>query len=48
MMLVVGLAVGFRPDGSVANGSPVSGMLLLFGFALSWLGVTAGVLLRHT
>jgi ABC-2 type transport system permease protein/oleandomycin transport system permease protein len=46
VMLVVGLAVGFRPHGSITGWLTGLGLLLLFGFALSWVGVTAGVLLR--
>ncbi len=46
IMLIVGLAVGFRPHGSIAGWFAGLGLLLLFGFALSWVGVTAGVLLR--
>ncbi len=46
IMLVVGLAVGFRPHGSVLGWFTGLGLLLLFGFALSWIGVVAGVTLR--
>ncbi len=46
MMLIVGLAVGFRPHGSVVGWLTGLGLLLLFGYGLSWLGVTVGVLLR--
>lgn len=46
IMLVVGLAVGFRPHGSVGGWLAGLGLLLLFGYGLSWMGVTAGVLLR--
>src|SRR5579885_3616301 len=38
VMIVVGLLVGFRPAGSVLGWIAGGGLLLLFGFALSWLG----------
>jgi ABC transporter DrrB family efflux protein len=46
VMTVVGLAVGFRPHGSVSGWLAGLGLILLFGFALSWAGVVAGVLMR--
>ncbi|HET7034041.1 MAG TPA: ABC transporter permease [Thermomicrobiaceae bacterium] len=46
IMLVVGILVGFRPAGGVDGWLAGLGLLLLFGFALAWVGVTAGVLLR--
>jgi ABC transporter DrrB family efflux protein len=46
VMLVVGLLVGFRPAGSAAGWLAGLGLLLLFGFALSWVGVAVGVLMR--
>jgi ABC-type multidrug transport system permease subunit len=45
-MLVVGLAVGFRPEGSALGWLAGLGLLLLLGFAVSWVGVTVGMLLR--
>jgi len=46
IMWVVGLFVGFRPtDNLVANVAAI-GLMLLFGFALSWIGVAAGSLVR--
>ena len=46
IMWIVGLIVGFRPtDNLVANGAAI-GVMLLFGFALSWVGVAAGTLVR--
>lgn len=46
IMTAVGVAVGFRPNGSVAGWLAAFGLILLFGFALSWAGVVAGVLMR--
>ncbi|HYI68007.1 MAG TPA: ABC transporter permease [Candidatus Limnocylindrales bacterium] len=46
IMWVVGLLVGFRPDGGIASSVGAIGIMLLFGFALSWLGVAAGALVR--
>ena len=38
IMWVVGLVVGFRPEGGLAANSLAIGIMLLFGFALSWVG----------
>ena len=46
IMWVVGLLMGFRPDGGIAASIGAVGVMLLFGFALSWLGVAAGALVR--
>jgi len=46
IMWVVGMLVGFRPEGGVAGNLAAVGLMLLFGFALSWLGVAAGALVR--
>ncbi len=46
IMWVVGMLVGFRPDGGIAANAAAVGLMLLFGFALSWLGVAAGALVR--
>ena len=46
VMWVVGLAVGFRPDGGIAGAVGAIGLMLLFGFALSWIGVALGALVR--
>ena len=46
IMWVVGLLVGFRPDGGIVASIAAVGVMLLFGFALSWLGVAAGSLVR--
>lgn len=46
IMFVVGMAVGFRPEGTVLEWSIGLGILLLFSFAFSWIGVTIGMLVR--
>lgn len=46
IMWVVGLAVGFRPEGGIAAILLAIGIMLLFGFALSWVGVAAGAAVR--
>jgi ABC transporter DrrB family efflux protein len=46
IMWIVGMLVGFRPDGGIAANALAIGIMLLFGFALSWLGVAAGSLVR--
>jgi ABC transporter DrrB family efflux protein len=46
VMWVVGFVVGFRPDGGVAGAAAAIGLMLLFGFALSWIGVALGAFVR--
>ncbi len=46
IMFVVGLLVGFRPEGGIAGNLAAIGLMLLFGFALSWVGVAMGALVR--
>ena len=46
IMWIVGLLVGFRPVGGIFANLGAIGIMLLFGFALSWLGVAAGALVR--
>jgi ABC transporter DrrB family efflux protein len=46
IMWIVGLLVGFRPGGGIVASIAAIGLMLLFGFALSWLGVAAGSLVR--
>jgi ABC transporter DrrB family efflux protein len=46
IMLIVGLAVGFRPEGSTLQMIGAFGLALLFGFAFSWIGVSVGMLSR--
>lgn len=46
IMWVVGMLVGFRPDGGIGGAAVAVGLMLLFGFALSWVGVALGALIR--
>ena len=46
IMWGVGLLVGFRPEGGILASASAIGLMLLFGFALSWIGVAAGSLVR--
>jgi ABC transporter DrrB family efflux protein len=46
IMWVVGILVGFRPEGGVLGNAAAIGLMLLFGFAFSWVGVAAGALVR--
>jgi ABC transporter DrrB family efflux protein len=46
IMWVVGMLVGFRPGGGIVGNLAAVGIMLLFGFALSWVGVAAGALVR--
>ncbi len=46
IMFVVGLLVGFRPEGGIGGNFAAIGLMLLFGFALSWVGVAMGALVR--
>jgi ABC-type polysaccharide/polyol phosphate export permease len=45
-MWVVGMLVGFRPEGGIRGNAAAIGLMLLFGFAFSWVGVAAGALVR--
>jgi ABC-2 type transport system permease protein/oleandomycin transport system permease protein len=46
IMWVVGMLVGFRPEGGLSANVAAVGLMLLFGFALSWVGVALGALVR--
>ena len=46
IMWAVGMLVGFRPEGGLGGSLGAIGIMLLFGFALSWVGVAAGALVR--
>jgi ABC transporter DrrB family efflux protein len=46
IMWVVGMLVGFRPEGGLVGSLTAVGLMLLFGFAMSWVGVAAGALVR--
>ncbi len=44
VMVVAGLAVGFRPSAGVLEWLAVFGLILLFTFALSWLSAIVGLM----
>lgn len=46
IMWMVGMLVGFRPEGGILGNAAAIGLMLLFGFAFSWVGVAAGALVR--
>lgn len=46
IMWGVGFVVGFRPSGGIGANLLAIGIMLLFGYALSWLGVAMGALMR--
>jgi ABC transporter DrrB family efflux protein len=46
VMTVVGIIIGFRPEGAPLAWLAAVGLLVLFGFALSWVGVAIGALVR--
>ena len=46
IMWAVGMLVGFRPEGGIGGSLAAVGLMLLFGFALSWVGVAMGALMR--
>ena len=45
-LLLVGLAVGWRVEGSAAGALGAVGLLLLFRFASTWIGIFLGLLTR--
>ncbi len=46
LVIGVGLAVGWRPDASVAGWAGAAGMIVLFILALSWLAAAVGLLVH--
>ena len=46
VMILVALAVGFRPNASVVEWAGIFGILLLFTFAISWLSAILGLLAK--
>jgi len=44
VMIIAGLAVGFRPHASIGSWSAAIGLLLLISFALSWVAAIIGLL----
>ncbi len=47
IVAVVGLVVGFRPDPEPMEWLAALGILLLFGLAISWIGVAVGLFVRN-
>jgi ABC transporter DrrB family efflux protein len=47
VMVVVGLLVGYRPTGSAVDWSAALGLLLVFSFAVSWLGALMAILVPN-
>jgi ABC-2 type transport system permease protein len=46
LILVIGLILGFRPQGGALGVAAAVGLVLLFAFALSWLWIIIGMLVR--
>ena len=46
VMWVVGFLVGFRPEGGLVSAAGAIGLILMFGFAVSWVGVAVGAFMR--
>ena len=46
IMWAVGMLVGFRPEGGIGGAVAAVALMLLFGFALSWVGVALGAFIR--
>ena len=46
LVVVLGLAIGFRPEGGLTGVLAAIGLAVLFGFCLSWLWTTLALILR--
>jgi ABC-2 type transport system permease protein len=46
LVVVLGLAIGFRPEGGLTGVLAAIGLAVLFGFCLSWLWTTLALVLR--
>lgn len=46
MVMLVGLAIGFRPEGGVVGVLVASALVLLFAFALCWMSAFVGMMVR--
>ncbi|GAB3746941.1 ABC transporter permease [Nocardiopsis nanhaiensis] len=46
MVMLVGMAIGFRPDGGVGGVLAASALVLLFAFALCWMSAFVGMIVR--
>jgi ABC-2 type transport system permease protein/oleandomycin transport system permease protein len=47
LVVAIGLVVGFRPQGGALDWTLALGLLLGFGFALSWVGIAVALLVRN-
>lgn len=47
LVVAVGLVVGFRPAGGAADWTLALGLLLVLGFALSWVGIAVALIVRN-
>lgn len=47
VMVVVGLIVGFHPEGSPLSWLAAAGLLLIFSFSFSWVGAAIGLAVRN-
>jgi len=47
LMLAVGYAIGFRIHGTISDAMTAFAILLLFGFAFSWVSACVGLLVRN-
>jgi len=47
LMILVGILIGFRFEGGFFNGLAAVGMMLLFGFAFSWISATIGMTVKN-
>jgi ABC-2 type transport system permease protein len=46
LVIALGLALGYRPDGGVPGVGATVGLVLVFAWALSWVWTTLGLVLR--
>jgi ABC-2 type transport system permease protein len=46
IMIVLGMVLGFRPDGGVTGVMGAKALLLVFSFSLSWVWTTLGLIMR--
>ncbi|RJQ34656.1 ABC transporter permease [Candidatus Parcubacteria bacterium] len=47
LMFIVGLLIGFRPEGSVSDLMTAFAIVLLFGFAFSWISAAIGMAVKN-
>jgi len=48
LMFIVGSFIGFRLGGSISDAMTAFAILLLFGYAFSWISATIGLLVKNT